>query len=181
MAFATVCLIGSVVRYGELFFFDPFSSTYYYSPSEDKFHSSIYSIDDTDERDIFNHGQDEKARPDGVIVSSRPVTLDKISAFFIVARDPKDPEMKDFLYWIWKYEKGLRRLSDIENPSGKIKARIVELTAKANIAASDLKSSKRNEALEGITAIGIGLPFAILAFGAALGWILQGFRSKEPK
>ena len=170
MAFAAVCLVGALLaNVGDIV--DPHvNRTFYYDADSDLLLDRIYSIKadgarralDGEVFDVggkFTFGRYTAKLPDGIYIHFLTVTQN-------------DTQKSRVVMWP-NSENGKVSRSDDE-----ITPRMNELMARAENEVRQELTERQLNYLGVLAGVGIGLPLAFLAFGAAIAWILKGFRKE---
>ncbi len=97
-----------------------------------------------------------------------------ISITFLTYWNLSGEDVNKIRYGMWTLKDGGTwfRFADVIAP------RLEELLVRAENTVRQKVAERRLDSLGYLAGLGIGLPVAVLAFGAAIAWILQGFRSK---
>lgn len=173
MAFATVCLISALVGNVHGIISPYVNRNFYYNYYTDVLVDSPTSFElESDRRALRGETVDL-----GIIASSRYTAKlpGDISITFLTywSLSGKDANKVRYGMWHTKEETGFSfRFADVMEPRlGELLVRAEEIV-RVDVAKSRLQS------LGYLVGVGAGIPLAVLAFGAAIAWILQGFRSK---
>lgn len=170
LAFAAVCLVIAVLSNSEGIVNPHVKRTLYYDTQDDSLQDSYYMVTLAEDRRVF---QGEAVNLFGNIwLGSYTANFsDNISITFVTLTD-RNAKTIEYGMWPAKQPLGAYRSSEETQP------RLVELQVRVEDTVRQKVAERRLASLGYLLGLGIGLPLGVLAFGAAIAWILKGFRKE---